>query len=241
MTMRIETYASDEWVLSLSLVREDGEDEPCRQTSLELVDALLALCGDWITLLAISLRMESRDPGDYYFADDAHPPTYRSWFLRQHILDEDIQPRPDWIDPELRVVESIGPSEVLVFVEEALNQKPPLDSLEIALTEVTVNALAVSLPEGVDLEPLYDQKPTHPVVVRRGTHLMVLSPKFGGVGTTPVRLRAISSQYGTASIKMELCWDFWTKHPAGVAQVRRGLDRVFARGRGWRLERGEIP
>ncbi len=241
MTKLIETYASDGWVLSFSLAREHAEGERCRETSLELVNATLSLCEGWISPLAVSLRMESRDPNEEYSTDDSHPPTHRSWFLRQRNLDENIQPRPDWIDPEVRIIESVESANLVAFVEEALSQKPPLESLEIALLELTLKAFAVSLPDGIELEPLYAGRPVHPIVVQRGARLTVLGPKFGGVGATPVRLRALSSQYGESSIRMELCWDFWTKHPAGIAQLRSALDRVFARDRGWHLERGEIP
>ncbi len=241
MTMRIETYASDDWVLSFSIAREHAEGERCRETSLELVAATLSLCDDWISPLALSLRMESRDPSEEYSTDDSHPPTHRSWFLRQRILDENLQPRPDWIDPEIREVESVGTAELLAFVEEALSQNPPLESLEVALSELNVKAFSVSLPDGIELEPLYAGRPAHPVVVYAGSRTTVLGPKFASVGATPLRLWALSSQYGTSSIRMELCWDFWTKHPAGIAQLRRALEHVYARGRGWRLERGEIP
>jgi hypothetical protein len=241
MMTRIETYASDEWVHSLSLVREDGDGECCRDTSLELVQATLALCRDWISPLAVSLRMESRDPNEHYFVDDAHPPAHRFWFLRQRNLDENVLPRPDWVNPEVRIVESIAPAELLAFVEEALNQSPSIESREIALPELSVNALGISLPEGVELEPLYDGRPVHPVVIHDGMRATVLGPKFGVVGATPARLRALSSQYGTASIKLELCWDFWTKHPAGREQLRNALERVLSRGRGWQLESGEMP
>lgn len=241
MTMRIETYASDDWVLSFSLAREHAEGEHCRETSLELLNAMLSLCEKWIAPLAVNLRMESRDPDDDFSTVDAHPPIHGSWFLRQRMLDENLQPRATWSNPEVRVVESVDASTLSAFVEEALHQRAPLESLEVALSEVSVDAFAVSLPDGVDLEPLYNGTPARPVVVRTGSQSTVLGPKFAGVGATPLRLRAINYQYGTSSIKMELCWDFWTKHPAGIAQLRSAIERVSARGRGWQLERGAVP
>ena len=53
--------------------------------------------------------------------------------------------------------------------------------------------------------------------------------------------RVETTKYGSMRISLELCWDFWREHPAGRAQLRAALERVLERGRGWKLEQGELP
>jgi hypothetical protein len=239
-TSCVETQASDEWVQYFVLVRQEGEGESRHSAALEQVAALSALCGDWISPLAVSLRVESREPEDYYFADEAHPPARRFWFLRQREWDERVSLRPYWNNPEERLVEAIGPAELSAFVREALAQPPPMASLKLALPELSVTALGISLPEGVELEPRYNGRPIRPALIRDGHRSLVLGPTSGVAAAMPARL-SMNDQYGAARISLELCWDLWREHPASRAQLRGALERVLSRGRGWQLERGELP
>jgi hypothetical protein len=236
----IESYASDESFQYISLIRQvDEEDESCRDAALELVAATSALCGDWISPLAVSLRVEVRNPEDFYFVDEKHPPARPAWFLRLREWDKRLSLSPDWIAPEERRADAIGSAELLAFVEEALDQRPAAMPREVALPELTVNALAITLPEGVELEPRYMGMPVHPVLKRDGQRSRALGPKNGVAGGMPARLRASNSN-GLSRLGISLCWDFWSVHPAGRAQVRAALDRVLGRGQGWQLEEGEL-
>jgi hypothetical protein len=122
---------------------------------------------------------------------------------------------------------------------EGLDQPPPAAPLEIALSSLTVNALGVALPEGVVLEPRYGGEIIRPLLVNDGQRSLVLCPTYFAA-TTPMRLRS-SDGLGTSRLSLELCWDFWTKHPIGLAQVQSAVERVLARGRGWQLDNGELP
>lgn len=240
-TEQIETYASDEWVEFFLLVRAHDDGDSCQSSSLELVEAILLLCEEWIVPLGVGLRLESRDRQQAGATDDEHPPARRFWFLRQREWDERIALRRYAADGAEREVESIGAAELRAFVAEALGSSSPMEGQEVAVAELSLSALRVGLPEGIMLAPLYDGRPARPVVVGDSRRSSILSPKSGGVATSPLRLRGGTSQYEESSIELEICWDFWTKHPAGIAQLRRALDRVFARGRGWQLDRGKIP
>lgn len=240
-TGQLETYASDEWVEFFLLARAHDDGESCQSSSLELIEAILLLCEEWIVPLGVGLRLESRDPQQACSTDDENPPARRFWLLRQREWDERIALRRYGADLEERTVESIGAAELRLFVAESLGSRSPVEGQEVAVAELVLSALRVGLPEGIVLAPLYDGRPARPVVVGDGRRSWILSPKSGGVATSPLRLRGGTSQYEESSIELEICWDFWTKHPAGIAQLRGAFDRVFARGRGWKLERGEIP
>ncbi len=240
MTSLVTTLASDESIQDFVLARRQDEGESGHRAALEQVEAMLALCGDWLSPLAISLRVENREPDDYYFADDAHPPRRQFWLLRQRAWDERLSLRSYWQNPEERLVEAVGSAQLFACVEEALAQPPSEGSLKIAMPELSVTAVSIALPEGVELDPRYNGRPVHPVSIEDGRRVAVLGPTSGAAAGMPVRLN-LTDQYGTSRIALELCWDFWTKHPAGIAQLRSALDRVSARGRGWQLERGELP
>lgn len=135
-------------------------------------------------------------------------------------------------------VEGIGAAELRELVEQALAQPPPVAHLEVALAALSVNAVAVALPDGVELALRHPGGPLSPVVAQDGTRLRVLGPDYGP-GAPPVRLRA-SNQHGLTRLTLELCWDLWIEQPIGRAQVRAAIERVLARA-GWRLEHGELP
>lgn len=240
MTEQVQTLASDESLQDLVLVRQQHHDESGRSAALEQIAAMLALCGDWLTPLAVSLRVENREPDDYYFADDAHPPPRQFWLLRRRVWDERLSLRSYWHNPEERLVDAVGSAELMAFAEEALAQPPSESALRAAMPELAVTAVSIALPEGMDLEPRYNGRPVHPVSIQEGQRRAVLGPTAGAAASMPVRLN-VTDQYGTSRIALELCWDFWTKHPAGIAQLRSALERVFARGRCWQLEREETP
>lgn len=235
---RIETQAAEEWLQYLSLVREEPDGESCRDTALELTAAVAALCSGWIFPLAVSLRIEARNPEDYYFADRENPPPRPYWFLRLHEWDDRLSLSPDWVDPQERCVSAIGDVELQSFVKEALTQRLAVEPRELALPALTVNALAIVLPDGIALEPHYGRSPVSPILVDEGQHSLVLGPKLGIAGGMPARLRA-TNIHGTSRLGLELLWDFWTVHPAGRAQVQAAIERVLARGGGWQLEKDE--
>jgi hypothetical protein len=241
MNKRIETYASDEWIQTCTLVREtDEEDESCRAAALEIAAATSSLCGDWLLPLAVHVRVESRNPEDYYFADDEHPPAFSHWSLRPTVWDERLHYSPFWIDSQERRVASIGATALLAFVEEAVGQPPQVVPREIALAELSISALGVALPEGLELEPLYRRIPVVPIIEIHERRSLVIGPKSLTAGGLPMSLRA-TNKYGSMRLNLELLWDFWIEHPAGQAQVRAAIDRVLARGRGWQVEKGLRP
>lgn len=241
-TSRVETYASDDCFRYFSFLRQQGEDESCKEASLEMVAGLSAFCGDWLVPLAVSLHVENRGPDDHFvFADDARPPARPFWFLRERGQRDELVPlRPFWRDAEERKVESLGAEELLVFVQESLDQ-PRTGELQTALSSLSVDALGIVIPEDVELDPKYAGQSITPVVANHRGRKMVLGPKLGYAGATPARLRAVDTYGTTTSIRFELCWDFWVEHPAGRAQLLSAVARLFARGRGWQLETGELP
>lgn len=232
----VKTRAEDDWMKSFSFIREEPDGESCRDTALDLTAAVSALCHGWFTPLAVSLRIETRNPEDYYFSDGENPPPNPYWFLRLHEWDPRISLSPDWIDPQERRVSAIGDSELRAFTEEALAQRLPVEPRELALPELTVNALEISLPDGIELEPQYRGIPVRPLMVRDGQRSLILGPKFATAGGMPARLRATNG-HGTSRLSLEVLWDFWTVHPAGRAQVQAAMERVLARGNGWQLEK----
>ena len=232
---RVECNASDKVIQYVSFVRPGDDEGSCRAAAMDLVAAASALCGEWITPLAVTMRVESRNPEDYYFADEEHPPTHPAWLLRLHEWDERLSLHPDWIDPQERRVDAIGAAELLAFTEEAVDQRPPIQPREIALPELMVNALALALPEGIEIDPRYRGMPVNPVLERDGQRMLVLGPKVGIGGGMPALLSA-SNRNGTSHLQLELCWDFWKAHPAGRAQLREAVERMLSHGRGWQLE-----
>lgn len=237
--MRIEAYASDESLQFFSFVREEAEDETDRAAALELVSAAVALCDDWIFPLTASVRVESCAPANHYFDDLEHPPARPAWFLRQHGLDERLYISPAWIDSQERCFDVIGGEEILAVVHEALAQPPPAEHLEVTLAELLIDATAVVMPQGADIALRYYRGPLQPLLLRDGEKLLALGPDHGPVGP-PASLRA-SNEHGRTSLSLTLFWDLWTHHPDARAQARAALERVLSRGRGWRLEQGELP
>ena len=93
---RFESYASDESLRYVSLVREEEEDETDQMAALELVVSTAALCGDWILPLTVNVRVESCEPANFYIEDSEHPPALQAWFLRLRELDERVHISPIW-------------------------------------------------------------------------------------------------------------------------------------------------
>lgn len=236
---RFESYASDHALQYFSFAREQEEDESEQASAQELVKAAVALMGDWIFPLTVDLRVETCDPSNYYFEDSEHPPRYAAWFLRRHQLDERLFISEMWEEAQERRVDFIGEEEIGALVEEALSQAPPLESLEVTLAELAVRSAAISLPLDVELALAYGGGPLKPVLVRDGDHQLAMGPDHGPVGP-PVRLRAHNA-HGHTRLQLELHWDFWREHPAGIAQARAAVERVLARGRGWQLTKERPP
>jgi hypothetical protein len=236
---RFESYASDESLHYIALVREEPEQETDQMAALELVAATAALCGDWIAPLTANVRVESCDPANFYIEDSDHPPAFEAWFLRRRVLDERLHISPIWNNSQERHAEVIGEAEMLEVVREAIEQPPPADHLEVTLAELLIQATAVALPQGVELALRYSRGPIDPLLVNDGQKTFALGPEYGPIGP-PARLRA-SNEHGITNLSLSLLWDLWILHPAGRAQVRAAVERVLSRGRGWRLEQGELP
>lgn len=133
----------------------------------------------------------------------------------------------------------IGSAEVSSLIEAAFAQSPPLENLEIALAELEIAAVEVALPEGLELKLLAGDKQVVPVLRQSGARCLAQGPDYNFVGP-PVSLRA-SNRYGSTRIVVEFFWDFWLKHPEGLAQVHAAIERVLARGRGWQVTEGNLP
>ncbi len=236
---RFESYASEESLQHFFLGREQTEEESERAAALELVAATAVLMGDWISPLTVSARVESCDPSHYYFEDLDHPPAQAAWFLRRHELDPRLFITEVWVDSQERRVATIDAGNLSSLVEEALAQPPPLEHLEVTLAEIAVKATEVALPQGMTLALRDYRGPLNPVLIFNGESWLALGPDQGRV-SPPARLRAYN-QHGRTTISLELCWDFWREHAAGRAQLRAALERVLERGRGWKLEQGELP
>jgi hypothetical protein len=236
---RIASYASDQALQTFVLSRDEAEGEDDRGAARELIAATSALCDGWISPLAVSLLVESCDPTNFYLVDHDTPPASPSWFLRQRELDARLFVSPDYERPQERQVDAIGAAELLATAEEALDQPSPASHLEVALSVLSVNALAVALPEGIELALHYPGGPLQPVLVGDGNRQLALGPDYGPVGP-PARLQA-SNAHGVTRITLELYWDFWIEHVDGRAQTQAAIARVLARGRDWQLVQGERP
>jgi hypothetical protein len=235
---RLDCYASDQALQTFTLSRDEAEDEDDRGAALELVGALGALCAGWIEPQAASLLVESCDPTSFYLVDHEAPPAQPAWFLRRRQLDPRLFVSPEHEAPREVLVEQIGAAALRAFVEQALAQPAAAPERVVALASLSVDAVAVTLPDDVELALRYPGGPLSAIVTREGSHLRVLGPDAGPVAA-PLRLRA-SNQHGLVRLTLELCWDFWIEQPIGRAQVRAALERVLSRG-GWRLEHGELP
>lgn len=236
---RVETYVSDEALLWFALAREQSEDASERDMAIELAVAISAFFADWISPLTVSVRVESCDPNRYYFEDSKHPPAQEAWFLRRRDLDSRLFIRHSWNNAREQIVGKIEAADLLGVVKEALSQPPPLPNLEVALAEVIVKASSVLLPEDVELVCNDGYKQVEPIFVREGKRLAAQGPDYNFYGA-PVALRA-SNLHGRTEIVVQFCWDFWLKHPAGLAQVHEAVARVLGRGQGWQLSEGNLP
>lgn len=234
-----ESNASESSLQRFSLFREEGEDESGRAGALELVAAIGSLCQEWISPLAVSLYVESRDPANFYVADGGLPPNLPAWFLRKRDLDERLSVSPDWVSSQERQVEAIHDAQLRTFVEEALDQRPSAAHLETTFSSLTVNALAMVLPDDVELSLRYGGRSLNLALVRDRQRTLVLGPS-DGPAAMPATLSA-SKEHTLTYLYFSLHWDLWVKHPGGRAQVRAAIERVLARGRGWQLEKGELP
>lgn len=236
--VRVETDASEEALQWLEFVREQPEEEDNCGAALELVAATFALCGDWITPLAVSFLIESSNPTIFYTVDHDHPPSTPAWLLRCTKVDDGLSPVvADRKSPREKHVSEINELELCAFAKEALGQPPPGEHLELMLSTVTLRAFAVTLPGGIELAPRYGRDILNPLVVHEGDRARVLAPNHGPAWM-PMRVHA-SRENTLTHLTLELCWDFWLKNPAGLAQVREAVARVLARGRGWQLSEGE--
>lgn len=236
---RFEVYASDHALQYFSFSREKEEGESERDAALELVRATVALMGDWIAPLTVDVRVESCDPSNYYSEDSDHPPQRAAWFLRRHQVDERLFISEMWVDVEERRVDVIGEVEILELVGESLAQSPPREGVEVTLAELAVRSAAIVLPPNIDLALTYGGGSLTPVLVGDGGRQLAIGPDSGPVGP-PVRVHAYNS-HGETSLQIELHWDLWRAHPAGIAQARAAVERVLARGRGWHLKKERPP
>lgn len=237
--MEVESRASDESILWFALQQDQTERQTARAVTDELIEAIAAFLGQWISPLTVGLRVECRDPGNYDLEDDRHPPSRATWFLRRRQLDERLLIQPSWSDSQELQVDLIGSAEVSSLIEAAFAQSPPLENLEIALAELEIAAVEVALPEGLELKLLAGDKQVVPVLRQSGARCLAQGPDYNFVGP-PVSLRA-SNRYGSTRIVVEFFWDFWLKHAEGLAQVHASIERVLARGRGWKVTEGNLP
>lgn len=234
-----ESRASDEPILWFALQQDQTERQTARAVAGELIDAIAAFLGEWISPLTVGLRFECRDPDNCDLEDQSHPPSRATWFLRRRQLDERLLIQPSWTGSEERQADLIGSAEVSSLIAVAFAQAPPLANLEIALAELEIAAVEVALPEGLEIKLLAGNKQVLPVLLRSGARCLAQGPDFNFVGP-PVSLRA-SNRYGSTRVVVEFFWDFWLKHPAGLAQVHAAINRVLARGRGWQVTEGNLP
>lgn len=235
---RLNCYASDQALRTFTLARDEAEGEDDRGAALELVGALSALCEGWIEPQAASLLVESCDPSSFYAVDHGAEPEQPAWFLRRRQLEPRLFVSPAHEAAREVQVEQIGAAELRAFVEQALAQPAAAADRVVSLASLSVDAVAVTLPEDVELALHYPGGPLSALAVRDGAQLRVLGPDAGPVAA-PVRLRA-ANHHGVVRLTLELYWDFWIEQPIGRAQVRAALERVLGRG-GWAFEHGELP
>jgi hypothetical protein len=239
MMNKVDSRASDESVLWVTLQRDQAEGQSIHAAVAELVEAIAAFLGDWISPLVVGVRVESCDPANYYLPDDDNPPERPAWCLRRRLLDERLLIQAPWIDSQERQADSIGAPELSSLVDEALAQPAPLPDREVTLVELLIPAVEVALPEGIELKLVADRTAISPVLIQHGTRRLAQGPDNNLIGP-PVAIRA-SNHYGSAKIVIELFWDFWLEHPAGLAQVHAAVARVLARGHGWVVTEGNLP
>jgi hypothetical protein len=206
-----------------------GEDAVTSRISSYASDQALA------TFVLGRDEAEDDDPISFYVVDSEAQP---SWFLRQRV-DARLFVSPDYQGSQLRPVEAIGAAELLEVVTEALDQPPPGEHRTVALAVLSLNAVAVAVPDGLELTAHYPGGPLQPVVVAQGQERWALGPDHGPVGP-PLRVLA-RNDHGRTRLTLELCWDLRCEHPAGRTQTRAALARVLARGRGWQTDQGALP
>jgi hypothetical protein len=229
--MKAEVYASDQVLQMIELSREESEGEDDHQATLELLAAVADLCHGWLQPLGIGMLLECCDTENFYQSSSTLHPAQPAWFLRQSELDPRLQLSTGYNEAIEHRAPAIDAATLARWVETALDQTCPAEHHLVAFGELTITAVAVAIPDGVEIALHYPGGPLLPAIYRDGETERALGPTNGPVGP-PARLRAVND-HGVTRIELGLYWDLWIEHPQGRALVEAGVTRVLQRGRDW--------
>jgi hypothetical protein len=235
MTTHVETYASDQPLWSLTLTREDGDDEDDRAATDELLDAVDDLTRGWLVPLAVGFLVECCDPASFFEA--AAPPAARSWFVRADAIASELRAAPAYADAKTVAVGAADVQSGVVrhWIEEARAQPCSASDLVVSLAELTWSVVRARLPVSGEVVVRDAAGADTSSIVVVHDDAWALGPVHGARTAGPVRLRAVN-EHGSARIQLAVFWDVWIQHAAGRAIVEDGIARVLARARGWRVD-----
>jgi hypothetical protein len=223
----IEVYASDQFLLHVTLERDNAKNEDDRAGTAELLTALEALTEGWLKPLGVGFQLVHCDPARYF--EEVGQPAHPHHFLRSRAALGEVRVWEAFADSVVEDVPEVDHAVVRRSVLRALDQAAPPGAVT-ALAELQWTAVRALSPVAEPIALVVAGRPVSTVSKLIDGRVWYLGPTLGTAGP-PARIRAVNDHFATR-IQLEVCWDLWIGHAAGRALLDAGISRVLARA-GW--------
>lgn len=224
----IEVYASDQFLLYVTLERDNAPNEDDCAGAAELLAAVEVLTDGWIKPLGVGFQLVHCDPARYF--EEVGQPAQPHHFLRARAVPDDLRVWEAFSDSVVEDVAEVDEAVVRRSIMRGLDQAAPPGAVT-ALAELRWTAVRALSPVTDPIALAVAGKPVSTVAEIIDGRCWYLGPTFGTAGP-PARIRAVNDHFATR-IQLEVFWDLWIGHTEGRALLDAGISRVLARA-GWR-------
>lgn len=223
----IEVYASDQFLLHVTLERDNAENEDDRAGTAELLTAVEALTERWLKPLGVGFQLVYCDPVRHF--EEVGQPAHPHYFLRARAVPDEVRVWEAFADSVVEDVPEVDRAVVRHSIMRGLDQPAPPGAVT-ALAELQWTAVRALSPVTEPIALLVAGRPVSTVSEITDGHVWHLGPTLGTAGP-PARIRAVNDHFATR-IQLEVFWDLWIGHATGRALLDAGISRVLARA-GW--------
>jgi hypothetical protein len=119
----IEVYASDQFLLHVTLERDNAENEDDRAGTAELLTALEALAKGWLKPLGVGFQLVHCDPPRYF--EEAGQPAGPHHFLRTRVVPDEVRVWEAFADSVVEDVPEVDQAVVRRSVMRGLDRPAP--------------------------------------------------------------------------------------------------------------------
>jgi hypothetical protein len=222
-----EVYASDQFLLHITLERDNSEDEDDRAATAELLRAIEALTDGWLQPLGVGFQLVYCDPAQY-FEEIRRPPTPHH-FLRSTAVSDEVHVWEAFASSAVEDLPLVDAAAIRWAITRGLDQAAPPGSVT-TMSELKWTAMRALAPNTDPIALEVTGRAVSTVSEMIDGQRWYCGPTSGTAGP-PARLRTVNDHFATR-IQLSVFWDLWIGHAAGRALLDAGISRVLARA-GW--------